>query len=174
MKHIRESENCEVLQAVLRETGTPLPKLEVPVKVKGLTYEGELDMGAATNFITEELWHKLGTLPLQETRPQYASANKHKMPILGEFVGSASSPVAERGCDIRLIVTTIPDLNLLGRDAIEIMGISVDQSMNNARRSSSVVTKVFDHHQPDAKLQERCRKLAEDFSELFRPELGCL
>ncbi|KAK8392025.1 hypothetical protein O3P69_017564 [Scylla paramamosain] len=82
------------------------------------TTKSELDTGATAYFITEELWHKLGTPPLQETREHYASASQHKMSIVGEFVGNASSPVAERGCDIRLIVTTIPDLNLLGRDAV--------------------------------------------------------
>ncbi|KAK8390445.1 hypothetical protein O3P69_010256 [Scylla paramamosain] len=68
----------------------------------------DLDRGGCRNYITEELWHKLGTPPLQETRAHYASASQHKMPIL------------------------------------------------------------------DVKLQERCRKLAKDSSELFKSELGCL
>ncbi|MPC56432.1 hypothetical protein E2C01_050393 [Portunus trituberculatus] len=82
VKHIRENEKYEALHAVLRETGTSLPKLEVPVQINGLTYKAELDTGAATNFITELLWHKLGTLPLHETSTSYASASQHKLPIL--------------------------------------------------------------------------------------------
>lgn len=105
---------------------------------------------------------------------QYASASQHKIPILGEFVGGASSPVAERECGIRLIVTTFWELNLLGRDAIEAMGISPDQALDKARRSTLAVTKVFDYLQPNVKLQERCQKLTEDLIELFKPELGCL
>lgn len=174
VKHISESEKCEVLHAVSRGAGIPLPRLEVPVKVKGLTYEAELDTGAGKSFITEELWHELGTPPLQETRIPYASASQHSMPVLGEFVGSASSPVAEKDCDIRLIVTTVPGLNLLGREAIVAMGISVDEALKKARRNPSVVEKISDGLQPNIKLKERCRKLAENFSELFKPELGCL
>ncbi|WP_435331509.1 aspartyl protease family protein, partial [Klebsiella pneumoniae] len=62
----------------------------------GVTYEAEVDTGAAANFITQDLWHELGAPSLKKTRTQYASASQHEMPILGEFMGKASSPVAKR------------------------------------------------------------------------------
>lgn len=72
-----------------------MSKLEVPVKVQGLTYHAKLDTGDGTSSITRKLWHKLGSPPLQDTRMQYASASQHKMPDLGEFVEHVSSPMAE-------------------------------------------------------------------------------
>lgn len=81
--------------------------------------------------------------------------------------------MTEIECHIRLIVTTITGLNLLGQEAIEAMELSVDQVLNSASRSSSFVKKVFDDLHPNVKLQERYQNLAENLRNLFKPELGC-
>ena len=55
MKHIRESEKCEVLHAVSQGADVPLPRLEVPVKVKGLAYEAEQDLPGVCVYLDDIL-----------------------------------------------------------------------------------------------------------------------
>jgi len=74
-------------------------------------------------------------------------------------------------------VSEIPDLNLLGRDAIKTMWISLD----DLRFSKATFDKT-DHRllaiprsdRVDRHLQQACRELCTEFSKLFKPELGCL
>ena len=72
-------------------------------------------------------------------------------------------------------MTELPELNLLGRGAIKQLGISVDNLMQkNIIGSSTVCRAVFEDLEPDRKLQNECRKLCEEFPDVFKPELGKL
>jgi len=59
-------------------------------------------------------------------------------------------------------------LNLLGRDAIKPLDISVDKFLFS-RAQSIASSSVIDHD-----LQAACSKLCDKYAELFKPELGCL
>ena len=72
-------------------------------------------------------------------------------------------------------MTELPELNLLGRGAIKQLGISVDNLMQkNILGSSTVFRAVFENLEPDRKLQNECRRLCEEFPDVFKPELGKL
>lgn len=57
---------------------------------------------------------------------RYESASKHAMPVLGKFVAQAKSPESDQKCNVPFIVSSLPSLNFLGRDAIAAMKISLD------------------------------------------------
>ena len=70
-------------------------------------------------------------------------------------------------------MTELPELNLLGRGAIKQLGIPVDNLMQkNILGSSTVCRAVFEDLEPDRKLQNECRKLCEEFPDVFKLDLG--
>ena len=72
-------------------------------------------------------------------------------------------------------VTELPELNLLGRNAIKQLGILVDNLMQQIIRGSPTVCRaVFEDLEPDGKLQNECRKSCAEFPDVFKPELGKL
>ena len=65
-------------------------------------------------------------------------------------------------------VTEVPGLNLLGRDAMKALEISVDDFVISRALAIAESSKV------DKGLQTACSKLYDQYAELFKPELGCL
>jgi len=59
-------------------------------------------------------------------------------------------------------------LNLLGRDAIKAIDISVDKFLFS-RAQAIASSSVIDHD-----IQAACSKLCDEYAKLFKPELGCL
>ena len=77
-----------------------------------------------------------------------------------------------------LQVADISDLNLLGRNGIAALGISVDAFSAKENHSTlpptQEVHRIFQDLKPKMELQSACKKLCEDFPDLFKPELGTL
>ena len=73
-------------------------------------------------------------------------------------------------------MTTIPHLNLLGRDSIATLGISVDSMMNKRLCSDmkETVHQVSNYVKHDMTLQSACEQMCQNFPDVFKPELGCL
>lgn len=88
-------------------------------------------------------------------------------------------PRTSKQNSIDYIITKISDLNLLGQDAIQTLGISVDnalrlrclESQNLSEGAKTAYPKTFD--EPYVSLQEHCRNLCDKFPDLFREGLGC-
>ena len=74
---------------------------------------------------------------------------------------------------VRFNVTELPDLNLLGRDAIKQLGISIDTVLKQSKDSLQCRA-VFEELKPDRELQKKCNELCKNFPDLFKPELGKL
>ena len=89
-------------------------------------------------------------------------------------------PVTGKQSSIPYIVTKIPDLNLLGRNAIQTLGISVDNALGPRSIESQAKTKGVEaghpatSDEPHVSLQRDYQKLCDEFPDLFKPELGCL
>ncbi|XP_065060439.1 uncharacterized protein K02A2.6-like [Rhopilema esculentum] len=147
-----------------------LPKLEVPIKIQGQTCTMELDTATNGNFISKQTWKDLGSPNLQKPDLHYESASKHSLPIIGTFVAKTSTQESEETRDIKYTVSEIPELDLLGRTATKELGISVDQALNDVESCHA----VFSNLKADIKLQEKCKKLCNEFKDLWKPELGCL
>nr|KAG5706589.1 hypothetical protein BaRGS_028760 [Batillaria attramentaria] len=117
---------------------------------------------------------------LDDVTHRYESASKHDLPVLGTFMGQTKDPVTGKQSSIPYIVTKIPDLNLLGRNAIQALGISVDNALGLKSIESQVKSEGAKESHPKtssttyASLQKDCHTLCDKFPDLFKEELGCL
>ena len=89
-------------------------------------------------------------------------------------------PVTGKQSSIPYIITKIPDLNILGCNAIQTLGISVDNALglrsteSQAKRKGVEAGHPATSDKPYVSLQRDCQKLCDEFPDLFKPELGCL
>ncbi|KAL5489647.1 hypothetical protein EMCRGX_G018764, partial [Ephydatia muelleri] len=99
---------------------------------------------------------------------------------LGTFRASASLLKDQEPVTLAFTVTDVPKLNLLGRDAIVKLGVNVSAllgvSSTPGKGTIQNLQSITDTKEPkpDEELQQACRKLCGEFTELFKPELGCL
>jgi len=99
------------------------------------------------------------------------------LPIIGAFTAWAKYGDVSKTYPVSFLVSEIPDLNVLGRAAIRAIRISLDDLL-----FSEATFDKTDHQllaiplsdRVDRHLQQACRELCTEFSELFKPELGCL
>ena len=155
-KTVRSIYTCQ--QTVSKTTPA---ELHYTIHWKGQPITFEVDTGSGDSFLGKRDWMKLGQPPLQPSDRQYKSATQHPLPVLGLLT------VGDGETSFSVNVTEIPYLNLLGREAIRKLKLSVDSLFQD-------VNNVFDHLPTDASLQERCRKVCDDYPDLFKPELGKL
>ena len=156
-------------------------QLQQSVELQGKTFHFEVDTGAGDNFISEENWKQLGEPVLQSPDGSYESASRHSLTVLGKFTMNAL-PVNTSGKHhyttskpIQFVVSKVPDLNLLGRNAIQQLNISVDSLLNiGTVTSPNSVHAVFENLEPVHSLQQACKQLCQEFPDLFKYELGCL
>ena len=148
---------------------TQVPKLQIPVFIQSKQVTLELDTATSGNFISEKLWSDLGKPVLNQANLQYRSASKHELPIVGIFEADTRLQENEEVCTITYNVSKIKDLNLLGRDAMATLGVSIDKMLY-----PEGVNCVVSGSYPDPLFQEKCAKLCEKFPDLFKSELGCL
>nr|KAG5696101.1 hypothetical protein BaRGS_020502 [Batillaria attramentaria] len=140
----------------------------------------ELDTATTGNFVSVPVWKQLGKPKLDDVTHRYESASKHDLPVLGTFMGQTKDPVTGKQSSIPYIVTKIPDLNLLGRNAIQALGISVDNALGLKSIESQVKSEGAKESHPKtssttyASLQKDCHTLCDKFPDLFKEELGCL
>ncbi|XP_052833806.1 uncharacterized protein K02A2.6-like [Octopus bimaculoides] len=126
------------------------------------------------------LWKQLGRPKLQDVKHRYESASKHNLPVLGTFMGQTKDPTTGKQDLIPYIVTKISDLNLLERNAIQTLGISVDTALDlksidsQAKREGAEVLYPKTSSEPYVSLQQDCHNMCDEFPDLFKQELGCL
>ena len=150
-----------------------VPQLRMDLLLRNRKVNLEIDTGAGANFISTEVWHELGKPSLHKTKDKFQSASKHQMPIQRCFncdVNREGSPPESVG----FVVTEVPHLNILGRSAIQQLGISVDELLQN-----STIHKMESSQKPTKRtdatvLQTSCKQLCSEFKTLFSPGLGLL
>ena len=143
------------------------------MEIEGKLHYMEIDTGAGDNFLTEEIWEQLGHTTLETTDVMYESATRHSIDVLGTCKLNTKIPNTCQGRLIQFVITRVPHLNLLGRDGIRQLGISVDALMLPAEKRKEDL-KTIKGDMPDRDLQVACQEVAAEFTELFKPELGCL
>ena len=112
---------------------------------------------------------------IRATILQYQSASKHPLPFLGTLAAECRlEPHSGKSIPLSFQVTEIPNLHLLGRDAIVSLKISLDNILF-FRSSKIPEVKALDPYptEADHSLQQACFKLCDEYSEIFKPELGC-
>ena len=79
----------------------------------------ELDTGAKSNFLSVEIWTRLGKPKLTEVKTCFKSASKDTIPILGKCTVRTSKLGSSVSMPVVFVVTRIQDLNLLGRVSLK-------------------------------------------------------
>ena len=177
---VKSITKAELVKAILSEVSQDTPRLDVPVTIQDRQFTMELDAATTGNFVSLQVWKQLGKPKLDDVRHLYESASKHNLPVLGTFMAETKHPVTSKQSSIPYIVTKIPDLNLLGRNAIQPLGISVDNALglrsieSQAKRMGVEARHLATSDKPYVSLQRDCQKLSDEFPDLFKPELGCL
>ena len=177
---VKRITKTELVKAILGEVSQDTPRLDVPVTIQDRQFIMELDTATTGNFVSLPVWKQLGKPKLDDVRHRYESASKHNLPVLGTFMAETKHPVTGKQSSIPYIVTKIPDLNLLGRNAIQTLGISVDNALglrsieSQAKRKGVEARHPATSDEPYVSLQRDCQTLCDEFPDLFKPELGCL
>ena len=103
-----------------------VPKLQIPVYNNSQEVCMELNTATGGNFLSQQVWKKLGKPDLQKSSLQFQSSNKHLLPVLGTFVAQTTPAVKGNKLPIFCNVTKISNLNL-GQNAITSLNISIDK-----------------------------------------------
>ncbi|XP_028408107.1 uncharacterized protein K02A2.6-like [Dendronephthya gigantea] len=147
-----------------------------PIDLKGQKFNFEVDTGAGDNFCSVEVWKKLGKPDLTAVDVVYEVANKQPLPVLGSF--EVDVKIHNKHGVIRqplnFNVTEVQGLNLLGRHGIQKMVVDLNSLISGESSLAREVHAVFDHLHTDNTFQKACRQLCDEFSDIFKPELGCL
>ena len=106
----------------------PVPQPTQLVRLNDVPVKFDIDTGAADNFICKEQWKELGRPALETVTTTYESASCHHLATLGSFRTQASTSKSHHP-SLRFVVADVPSLNLLGRDGIRSLQISVDEAM---------------------------------------------
>jgi len=152
-------------------------KLQVPIHINGKAFTLELDTATGGNFISTRVWTELDKPKLQQAQWRYHSASKHPLPVIGAFTAEAKYGDVSKSYPVSFLVSEIPDLNLLGRDAITAMRISLDDllfSETTFHKTDYRLLAIPQSDRVDRHLQQACHELCTEFSKLFKPELECL
>ena len=155
--------------------------MECKEKVENKHFTFEVDTGASDNFMSKSYWLSLGRPDLQPVSKSFLSASGHDFPVHGTYTANLVKLLGQRksvdkGEQLQFIVTTIPHLNLLGRDSIAILRISVDFMMNKSlcNNMKETVDQVSNYVKHDMTLQSACEQMCQNFPDAFKPELCCL
>jgi len=111
---------------------------------------------------------------LQQAQWRYHSASKHPLPIIGAFTAEAKYGDVSKSYPVSFLVSEIPDLNLLRRDAIKAMRISLDDLLFSEAtfdKTDHRLLAIPQSDRVDRHLQHACRDCLSCSGELFKPEL---
>ena len=137
----------------------------------------EIDSGASDTFCCEATWQTLGKLILQPVSVQYQVAESSPLPVVGQFQSTASIDGKSPDVTFPVIVTKVPNLNLLGRLAM--MKLKLTNLTDHFRENLSCTesTATIEHVTttgPENSLDAACIQLCGEFPTLFESTLGCL
>ena len=137
----------------------------------------EIDSGASDTFCCEATWQTLGKPTLQPVSVQYQVAEGSPLPIVGQFQSTASIDGKSPDVTFPVIVTKVPNLNLLGRLAM--MKLKLTNLTDHFRENLSCAesTATIEHVTttgPENSLDAACIQLCGEFPTLFESTLGCL
>ena len=103
-----------------------VPQLQQSICIQDKEFVFEVDTGAGDNFCSADIWRKAGEPALSPVTGRYEVANGQPLPTLGMFETIVSLPGdMSPKKSLQFTVTDVPQLNLLGRDAIVHLGINL-------------------------------------------------
>jgi organic radical activating enzyme len=163
-KHVKHVE--DVIWTIKRPK---VPCFTQHVYLDGVKVPFEVDTGSHDTFCSEDVWKQLGEPKIQPTDTNFKSATGHRLPVLGIFKTKAKlDQGTENECDLQVYVSSLPNLNLLGRDACMQLRVNFNKLASAVSPINSVKADTT------IQLQHACQELCKEFPDLFKHELGCL
>lgn len=169
-KKARKEEKITPKQQLKTIRQIHMEQLQKTIQIEQELVLMELDTGACDNFITEEVWRSLGEPTLTATYTKYESASKHPIKVIGQCQLNTETANGDNVM-LHYVISEVPNLNLLGRGAIKMLGISIDEMLN--KQTTPKALRVTEE-EVDLSLQQACQQLCLEFPDLFKDELGCL
>ena len=141
----------------------PAQRIEQTLYVNDIDIKFESDTDACENFVSRGSWLRFGKPLLEPTTKSFQSASGHNLPTLGLFKPGKVAVITEiedayeNFEEIYFIVTSTLNLDLLGRNGISNLKISVDALIFPDKDILQTVNQVNCHH--DNRLQQACERL---------------
>ena len=179
---IRVAQEVEEAAKVAKETVLHRVRCSVSpiyqtIRLNDRRIKFEIDSGASDTFCCEATWQTLGKPTLQPVTVQYQVAEGSPLPVVGQFQSTASIDGKSPDVTFPVIVTKVPNLNLLGRLAM--MKLKLTNLTDHFRENLSCAesTATIEHVTttgPENSLHAACIQLCGEFPTLFESTLGCL
>ena len=110
--------NKLVKQQLVHKVQCSVSPIYQTIKLNDHRIKFEIDSGASDTFCCEATWQTLGKPTLQPVTIRYQVAEGSPLPVVGQFQSTASIDGKSPDVTFPVIVTKVPNLNLLGRLAM--------------------------------------------------------
>ena len=103
-------------------------------------------------------------------------ADGNPLLVLEQFKVTTELDDKAGGIDLKVVVTNVPQLNLLGRQAMVELGLTdlTRHLMRNMEGPKKLSVGQLITESTLRSLQKACKQCCQEFPNLFKPELGCL
>ena len=140
-------------------------------------YKFQVDTGSQDNFFDQTIWKELGRPKLHEPDFEYTGASDEQIKVLGKFKHPVKTDAVGKSKTVDFVIMKHP-LNLLGIMALCQLQVNIDSlthaTSDGIAKTSQKIMAITTQKEKAEALQKACQELCKEFSDLFKPELGCL
>ena len=112
------SKACPHIKAICSKVQCSVSPIYQTIRLNDHRIKFEIDSGASDTFCCKATWQTLGKPTLQPVTIRYQVAEGSPLPVVGQFQSTASIDGKSPDVTFPVIVTKVPNLNLLGRLAM--------------------------------------------------------
>ena len=114
----RLRDNSKLVKQLVHKVQCSVSPIYQTIRLNDHRIKFEIDSGASDTFCCEATWQTLGKPTLQPVTVRYQVAEGSPLPVVGQFQSTASIDGKSPDVTFPVIVTKVPNLNLLGRLAV--------------------------------------------------------
>ena len=118
MSRLRDNKLVKQQMKLVHKVQCSVSPIYQTIRLNDHRIKFEIDSGASDTFCCEATWQTLGKPTLQPVTVQYQVAEGSPLPVVGQFQSTASIDGKSPDVTFPVIVTKVPNLNLLGRLAM--------------------------------------------------------
>ena len=118
MSRLRDNKLVKQQMKLVHKVQCSVSPIYQTIRLNDHRIKFEIDSGASDTFCCEATWQTLGKPTLQPVSVQYQVAEGSPLPVVGQFQSTASIDGKSPDVTFPVIVTKVPNLNLLGRLAM--------------------------------------------------------
>ena len=118
MSRLRDNKLVKQQMKLVHKIQCSVSPIYQTIRLNDRRIKFEIDSGASDTFCCEATWQTLGKPTLQPVTIRYQVAEGSPLPVVGQFQSTASIDGKSPDVTFPVIVTKVPNLNLLGRLAM--------------------------------------------------------